>query len=188
MNRYLTLILIILCLFMIGCSSSKANTVNQNQVLMKTDHEGFYEPDPSEWNEYIKPVRKYLHYRTQSVLKKDIQVLWGKYPLLQNNSDQKSGINDELNDIETLNNSSNLIDANFSEESRSRINVNKINDNDSIVLVHGDIVYLSDDFDESGSEILIKLFLEQKDNEWIVVKTDEYTEAEYKEWIKNNQK
>jgi hypothetical protein len=88
--------------------------------------------------------------------------------------------------LETINDSSTLLDANFSEESRGRIKVNKINDNETIVLVHGDIVYLNDDFDESGREILIKLFLEQIDNVWTVIKTDEYTVPEYKEWIKNN--
>lgn len=36
--------------------------------------------------------------------------------------------------------------------------------------------------------ILIKIFLEQKDNQWTVVKTDEYTLPEYKEWVKEKAK
>jgi hypothetical protein len=102
MKRYSMLIIIMLCLLMMGCSSSQANTVNQNQAQMKTNHEGFFEPEPSDWGTYIKPVREYLYYRTQSVLKKDIQVLWEKYPLLQNNVDLKTGINIEKQDWKRL--------------------------------------------------------------------------------------
>jgi hypothetical protein len=61
--------------------------------------------------------------------------------------------------------------------------VKTINENEVIVLVHGSIVYLRNDFDESGGEYLIKVFLKQEDKHWTVVKTDEYTLPEYKEWL-----
>ena len=76
-----------------------------------------------------------------------------------------------------------MLDANYDIESYERIKVKTINENEAIVLVHGSIVYLRNDFDESGGEYLIKVFLEQKDKHWTVVKTDRYTQSEYKEWV-----
>ncbi len=53
-----------------------------------------------------------------------------------------------------------------------------------IVLVHGSLLYLLDDFEETGGEYLMKVFLKRNGEQWDVVKTDEYTLLEYKEWIK----
>lgn len=77
-----------------------------------------------------------------------------------------------------------MLDANYNIESNDRIKVKKINDNEVVVLIHGSIIYLRNDFDISGGEYLIKIFLEHKDNHWTVIKTDEYTLPEYKEWMK----
>ncbi|WP_374724438.1 hypothetical protein [Calidifontibacillus erzurumensis] len=41
-----------------------------------------------------------------------------------------------------------------------------------------------DDFEETGGEYLMKVFLKRNGEQWDVVKTDEYTLLEYKEWIK----
>ncbi|MED4532441.1 hypothetical protein ABET51_08550 [Metabacillus fastidiosus] len=56
-----------------------------------------------------------------------------------------------------------------------------ISEKETIVLVHGGIGYVRNDFTESGGEISIKLFLEREEDRWNIVKTDEYTLAEYKE-------
>ncbi|HHY21163.1 MAG TPA: hypothetical protein GX525_04610, partial [Bacilli bacterium] len=116
--------------------------------------------------------------------KNDINILWEKYPSLENNIDRELGVNVEKYEVETLNRSFDLLDANYNIESYERIKVKAIDENEVVVLVHGSIVYLKNDFEESGGECLIEVFLEQKDNHWSVVKTDEYTLPEYKEWIK----
>ncbi|MGF7047462.1 putative lipoprotein NlpE involved in copper resistance [Paenibacillus sp. DS2015] len=187
-KSFLIIILIlVVTMALLGCNTQQHNQLNEKQVQQKseTDTEGFIEPEPSEWVKYIKPVREYLHYRTQSVVNGDITMLWKRYPQLEGNVDRNKGINSEqYEDGNIL--SGSFIDANFSEESHGRIKVKTMNEHEVIILVHGGIVYLKDDFDESGGEFLIKLFLEKKDNQWNVVKTDEYTLPEYKEWIKNN--
>ncbi|OCA92607.1 hypothetical protein [Pseudobacillus wudalianchiensis] len=58
--------------------------------------------------------------------------------------------------------------------------VKTINDEEVIVLVHGGIGYLRNDYGESGKELLVEVSLENKDGHWTIVKMDEYTEHEYK--------
>ncbi|MBP1934225.1 hypothetical protein [Ammoniphilus resinae] len=156
---------------LLGCNASQG----QNS---------FIEPEPSDWVEWIKPVREYMYYRTQAVLQNDVQVLWDRYPLLESSSSRQNGVNTEKYEVESLNDSFKLIDANFSEEGYERIKVKQLSDQEAVILVHGGIGYLRDDFEESGGEILIELYVEEKDHHWTVVKTDEYTLEEYKEWIK----
>lgn len=124
-----------------------------------------------------------MYHRTQAVINDDINILFEKYPNLKENIDPEKGINVEKNEVESLNQGFDFVDANYNIESYERIKVKEINDNEVIVLVHGSIVYLRDDFDESGGEYLIKVFLKQNDHQWTVVKTDEYTIPEYKEWL-----
>ena len=131
----------------------------------------------------MKPVREYMYYRTQAVLNNDIGILWGKYPDLKNNINREQGINVEKYDVESLNRDFDLIDANYNIESYERIKVKTINENEAIVLVHGSIVFLRNDFEESGGEYLIKVFIKQDGKHWTVVKTDEFTLPEYKEWL-----
>jgi hypothetical protein len=165
-------LMIIISLSLLGCDKNTKLT--------------FVEPEPSDWVEYMKPLREYMYYRTQSVLNNDINILWDKYEGLKDNIDRKVGINAEKYEVESLNENQKFIDANYNIESYDKIKVNKSNDKEVAVLVRGSITYLGNDFDESGGEYLIKVFLMHKDNEWTVVKTDEYTLSEYKEWIKEN--
>jgi len=186
MNNFLlkSIILIVLAA-LVGCQQSEALTENQNtKVDSQADLEGFVEPEPSGWVEYTKPARLYMYYRTQAVINKDINILWDKYPDLKDNKDPKQGVNNEKDELDSLNQSFKLLDANYNIESYERMKVKTINDNEVIVLIHGSISYLRTDFDESGGEYLIKLYLEQKDNHWMVVRTDEYNLEEYKEWLK----
>ena len=124
-----------------------------------------------------------MYYRTQAVINNDISIIWEIYPELKKNIDLEKGVNVEKHEVESLNQGFDLLDANYNIESYERIKVNAINDNEVIVLVHGNIVYLRNDFDESGGEYLMKVFLILKDNQWTVVKTDEFTLPEYKEWL-----
>lgn len=179
------MMMVILCLSLFGCNSNQKNQTPDKQSQVKSGNEGFIEPEPSEWVNYIKPVREYFYYRTNAVLKGDIQILWDRYPDLRNNPDPKTGVNNEKYEVESLHKSFSLIDANFHLESRERMKIKTISEKEVIVLVHGGIGYLRDDFDVSGGEMLIKLFLEHQENQWTVVKTDEYLLHEYKQWIKN---
>lgn len=175
--------LIVVCLSLSGCLSVAEENVQSEEL--KVNSEGFLVPDSSDWVDYIKPVREYLYYRTSAVLQNNINILWNQYPKLKENIDVEKGINVEKFEVERLNESFKLIDANFNEERNERIKIKELDDQRAIVLVHGGIAYIRNDFEESGGEILIKLFLEKKDNRWMIVKTDEYTLPEYKEWIKS---
>lgn len=177
-------ILIVLFVSLIGCQQNTTSTENLTNEL---EIEGFVEPEPSDWVKYITPVREYMYYRTQAVVNKDIHILWDHYPDLKENIDHKQGVNIEKYEVESLNQNVNLLDANYNIEDYERIKVKSINDNNVEVLIHASMIYLRDDFDESGGEYLIKLFLEHKNNHWTVVKTDEYTLPEYKEWMKEKE-
>ncbi|WP_226036812.1 hypothetical protein [Aquibacillus saliphilus] len=177
-------LIVVLLLSLIGCQQ---NLVIPNDLNSKKDIEGFAEPEPSDWVKYTKPVREYMYHRTQAVINNNINILWERYPELKENIDHEEGVNVEKNEVESLNQGFDLVDANYTIESYERIKVSAINDNEVTVLVHGSIVYLRDDFDESGGEYLMKVFLKQNDNQWTVVKTDEYTLPEYKEWLQESQ-
>ncbi|WP_102345944.1 hypothetical protein [Bacillus sp. Marseille-P3661] len=173
-------LIVVLLLSLLGCQQ---NSALSDDINSKYNIEGFVEPDPSDLVKYIKPVREYMYHRTQAVINNDINILWERYPELKENIDSEKGVNVEKNEVESLNQGFGLVDANYNIESYERIKVNAINDNEVTVLVHGNIAYLRDDFDESGGEYLMKVFLIQNHNQWTVVKTDEYTLPEYKEWL-----
>ena len=153
------------------------------QIVQSTKDKSFVEPEPSDWVKYNAPIMEYMYYRTQAVLKNDIEILWGKYPELKNNIDIQQGINVENEEVKSFNRNFVLLDANYHIESYDRMKVKTINENEVIVLVHGSLVYLMNDFSESGGEYLIEAFLEREGGNWTVVKTDEYTLSEYKDWV-----
>ncbi|MDN4492500.1 hypothetical protein [Ureibacillus aquaedulcis] len=177
--RYLVLgsLLASILLSLLGCQQ----TTNHNS---EGEMEDFVEPESSDRVKYTNPLREYMYYRTQAVINNDINILWDKYPDLKDNIDLELGVNAENEELKTLNADFDMLDANYNIEGFGRIKVKTINDNEVIVLLHGGIGYLRSDFEESGGELLIKVFLEYKDNDWKVVKTDEYTLPEYKEWMK----
>jgi len=165
---------------LVGCQQ---NTSLMGSNKTKADMEGFVEPESSDWVKFIAIAREYMFYRTQAVINDDINILWDKYPQLMKNINLNQGVNIENDEVESLNESFDMIDANYNIESNDRIKVKIVNDNEVIILIHGSIVYLRNDFEESGAEHLIKVYLEHKDNHWTVVQTDEYTLPEYKEWL-----
>lgn len=172
-------------------SSGTATTATATQVRLTGETNGqialaaYSEPEPEEWHEFIKPVRQYFYYRTQAVLHDDMNLLWNVYPLLRTGGDPAKGINNEQAESETLNNLSKHIDANYMEEEHERIKVYRISDNEASVLVHGIVTYTRDDFDLSGSELLIKLHMAKEGADWTVVQSDEYTVPEYKQYLKD---
>lgn len=176
----LGIFIILLSFFLLGCQQKIAIT---DDLDTKNNVEGFVEPEPSDWVQYIKPVREYMYLRTQALLKNDINILWERYPALKEHINLAEGINVEQNELESLNKGHRLVDANYDIENYERIKVKTLNENEVIILVHGSILYLADDFEESGGEFLMQLFLRRNGDNWDVVKTDEYTLPEYKEWV-----
>lgn len=167
-----------------GCLDTRAVAENVNAVA-KIDKEGFAELKPADWVKFSAPIREYMYFRTQAVLNNDVQLLWDKYPDLSRNINREQGINIERFEIESYNQNFALLDANVDIESYERIKMKTISNKEIVVLVHGSITYLEKDFDESGREYLIQVSLKQNGKQWTVVKTDEYTEPEYKEWLKS---
>lgn len=184
MKRFFLVIGFIIPLSLLAGCQQPTQTENLNA---EEDMKDFIEPEPSEWVKYSKIVREYMYYRTQAVVNNDMQILWNQYPSLKADVDMKEGINVEKEEMESLNKHFNLIDANYNIESYDRMKVKTIDEQNAIVLVHGSIVYLRKDFDESGGEYVMKIFLEKTNSQWTVVKTDEYTQAEYKEWFNSQQ-
>jgi hypothetical protein len=164
------------------------NSITMSSTESKTSNmKDYIEPTPSEWVEYMKPLNKYMYYRTQSIIRNDIEILWNVFPQLKNNRNKELGINNEIFEMESRSKNDSMIDANFNIESYERIKIKKISDTEVIALIHGSISYLGNDFDNSGGELLIKVFLESANKEWTVVETDEYTLPEYKEWVTERQ-
>lgn len=183
--------LLVMCMilsFMIGCGNETDGTQTQS-IENKVDAafipseaggssaatDDFVDISSSEWGEYIKVVREYLHLRTKAVLEKDINVLWKQFPQLAHHMDRKTGINVEQDELDHLK-SFKLLDANYNEESNDRIQVKKLGSNKAVVLVHTEITYLLDNYDISGGELLISLHVQRnhESDPWTVVKTDEY--------------
>ncbi|MGD6805140.1 hypothetical protein [Rossellomorea aquimaris] len=151
-------LIVVLLMTLTGCQQSSAISDDLNS---KNDMEGFVDPEPSEWVEYTNPVREYMYHRTQAVINNDINILWERYPELKENSNSEKGVNVEKSEVDSLNQGFDLVDANYNIESYEQIKVKAINTEEATVLVHGSIVYLRDDFEESGGEYLMKVSLKQ---------------------------
>ncbi|OCA84987.1 hypothetical protein [Pseudobacillus wudalianchiensis] len=186
MKKCLLRSLIVVMLFSLcGC---QPNTVKPENHNTENSIDGFIEPELSDWVKYEHLVTKYMYYRTQAVIHNDINILWNQYPDLRNDYDFKKGINVEKDEVESFNKRFKVVDANFSIEGHNRMRVKTINDKETILLVNGGIGYLSSNFDKAGGELLMEISLKLENNHWTIVKTDEYNELEYKEWVKKRLK
>ncbi len=172
--KKLLLMLFLACLiFSAGCSIS--DTVNESEEFM--------EPEPSEWVVFNEVLTEYFHYRTQSVIKNDIDVLHERYPILSENISLEEGINIEENELKSYNEGLTLIDANYSLEQYDRLKVRKINSDEAVLLVHGSNLYVTREYGESGGEFLMEVYLRKDQGSWEIIKTDEYTLSEYHAWL-----
>ena len=174
--KKLVLVLFSSCLiFAAGCSI--IDTGNKS--------EGFMEPEPSEWVVYNEILNEYFHYRTQAVIKNDIDVLYARYPSLSENISVEEGINIEENELKNYNAGLTLIDANFSTEQYERLKVKEMGDDEAVLLVHGSNLYVTQEFGESGGEFLMEVYLRKDQGSWEITKTDEYTVSEYHAWLED---
>jgi hypothetical protein len=176
-NSLLGSILVVILFSLLGCQQN--NKISEH-LISKEDVKGFFELNSSDRVRFIKPVTEYMYYRTQATVNKDINLLWNKYPTLKENINQQQGINIEKFEVDFFKESFDLLDANYNIEKYEKIKAKRVNDTEVIVLVHGSIEYIKNDFQVSGGEYLIKVFLKQKDNYWTVIKTDEHTLSELK--------
>ena len=58
---------------------------------------------------------------TKAVINDDINVLWDKYPQLMKNINLNQGVNIENDEVESLNESFDMIDANYNIESNEEL-------------------------------------------------------------------
>jgi len=142
--------------------------------------EGFSEPDPETWVAIMPAVREYFYFRRKAITSNNIEILWAHYPELKNEKNCNQGINCEefrVSNYQGLK----PIDGNFFPERYERIKV-KIDNDKAEVYVHGMELMLWIDevgnYQDSGGEIKIVLFMQQKNNRWVVYKTD---------WIQMNE-
>jgi hypothetical protein len=124
---------------------------------------------------FMPAVREYFYYRKKAVLADNVEVLWKRYPELEQGVDIPKGINAEENTV-TNSHYLNPFDGNISPESYERIKV-KLSGATAELLVHGTELYLYHDqagkFDETGSEFKIILFLREESGQWTVYKTQD---------------
>ncbi len=129
-------------------------------------------------------VLEYFYYRKQAVITNDIEALWAQYPELKNNVNIEQGINSEEF---TVKNYQGLkpFDGNISPEHYEQFKV-KLTNGQAEVLVHGMELYTfldeNDNFEESGGEFKIILYMQMKEGRWVVYKTDEVTIGEWQQF------
>ncbi|NMO97050.1 hypothetical protein [Paenibacillus lemnae] len=196
MKNYRMLSVLVLSVSLISaCSSSNESVVTSKKIAdssplssseISTKHVSdpptFTEPSSAEWVEYSRAVREYFYYRSQAVLHDDMELLMNRYPDLREGEIADRGINMYKN-LTHHPSSDQLIHVNFDIEDRNRIGVHHAENGEIILQVHGMIEYVHKDFETSGSELLINLYLKKEGDDWTVTKTDEYLDAEYKEWV-----
>jgi len=175
MKKLLLLLFSSCLIFAAGCSIS--DTANESEEFM--------EPEPSEWVVFNEVLTEYFHYRTQSVIKNDIDLLHDRYPSLSENVSVEEGINIEENELKNYNAGLTLIDANFSTEQYGRLKVKEMGDEEAVLLVHGSNLYVTREFGESGGEFLMEVYLKKDKGRWEIIKTDEYTLSEYHAWLED---
>lgn len=144
----------------------------------------FTEPDPETYVMVLPAVLEYFHYRKKAILSGNPEDVWEHYPELKIETDIPNGINMEgfvITNYQGLK----LFDGNISPEHYEQIHVKTMNDNIQ-VLVHGMELYLfldeNGDFNESGGEFKIVLYLYRKGGRWVVFRTDEVTQSEWEEF------
>lgn len=179
-GRMFCSLIIFTLLFLFGCQQSHTQSGN---MFSEINLEDFEEPEPSEWMEYTKALHAYMYYRTQAVIEEDTEILTNQYPDLKSQSGDEEGLNSEINEAKFLNQTSNVIDANYDIEYYNRIKRKTIADDEVSILLHGNLIYLDDDFESSGGEIVMLVHLNNEENQWRVNKTQTFSIDAYKDNI-----
>ncbi len=149
-------------------------SIPETPFVTSVSVEGFSVPDPQTWVMLMPVVREYFYYRQKAIYSNDIEELWMRYPELKNEIDIERGVNAEeflVTNYQGLK----PFDGNFFPEHYERIRV-KLENDKAEIYVHGIELFLyldeNENFQESGGEIKIILFVRKQNNRWVVYKTD----------------
>lgn len=181
MRKILIAGLCVSILFVMGCSSLVR--MSPTEPGARDGDLNFVEPEPSEWVIYQAILNEYFYHRTQAVIENDMDILHERYPSLSENISIEEGINIEGTEVKSYNEGLTLIDTNYNFEHYDRLKVNRVSENEAVLLVHGLNLYMTADFGESGGEFLMEVHLKKNDDHWEIIKTDEYTISEYHAWL-----
>ena len=201
MSRILNLRFLILlnCAMLISCSpvntspaiSTQAPTaIPKSSTITPTvaptaiplDISDFSELDPETYVTLMPAIREYFYYRKQAVISGSTEELWQHYPELSQNIEVEAGINAEKFHIQNYQGLQ-PFDGNIFPEYYERLKINKTPEGYE-VLLHGMELYLwrdGNNFDESGGEFKIVLYLRQNGEFWSVFQTDEVTQMEWQQ-------
>ena len=178
-------VLVVSVFFLVSCSpSSIPAPTSVPRVVTSSSTSDFIEPAPETFVTFMPTVLEYFYYRKQAIITNNIEALWKQYPELKNNVNVEQGINSEEF---TVKNYQGLkpFDGNISPEHYERFKV-KVTNGQAEVLVHGMELYTfldeNDNFQESGGEFKIILYLQMINGRWVVHKTDEVTIGEWQQF------
>ena len=139
---------------------------------------GFIAPDPRTFTELMPAVLEYLYYRKRAFISGEMGEFLDRYPALRTGADAASGINDEARQVALYKQTFTLIDGDIDPEHYERMTVRR-NGASAEVIIHMLEIYLLEDFSITGSEVRLKLALQQTaDGGWTVVRTDALTDGE----------
>ncbi len=138
---------------------------------------GFSAPDPQTFTELMPAVLEYLYYRKRAVISGETREFLDRYPALREGADAASGVNDEVRMIAIFKQAFTLIDGDIDPEHYERMKVRR-NGASVEVIIHMLEIYLRQDFSITGSELRLKLSLQQAAGTWTVVRTDALNDAE----------
>lgn len=138
---------------------------------------GFAEPEPKTYVEMLTAVHEYLYYRKRAFISGETQEFLARYPALQQGADPTSGVNDEARQIALYKKAFTLIDGDIDPEHYERIKV-RHDGTSAEVIIHMLEIYLRQGYSITGSEVLLKLSLQQQSGTWTVVRTDALIDGE----------
>jgi hypothetical protein len=199
MTRILNLrfLIILTCAMLISCSpvntSPRTNTQSPTAIPRASTQtpptppkatplalSDFSDPDPEIYVSLMPAIREYFYYRKQAVISGNSEELLQHYPGLSQNIDIQAGINAEEFHVKNYQGLQ-PFDGNILPEYYERIIIKETPEGFE-VLLHGMELYLwrdGNNFDESGGEFKILLYLRQEDEVWTVYKTDQVTQMEW---------
>ena len=193
----LRILIYLSCAMLISCSpvntspttSTQAPTAGprestQTPIALPTatplDISDFSELDPETYVTLMPAIREYFYYRKQAVINGNTEELWQHYPELSQDIDVEAGINAEKFHIQNYQGLQ-PFDGNIFPEYYDRLIIHETPEGFE-VLLHGMELYLwrdGNNFDESGGEFIILLYLRLENEVWTVYKTDQVTMMEW---------
>lgn len=130
---------------------------------------------------FVAVVNKYFHYRKLAVVARDVEILWTHFPQLRTGEDLSAGVNTEGWLATRSDAGRSVIDVVYDLDRYEPIQARTTGD-DSVVRVHGLERFVQTDFtDGTAGEFIIDLYIRRVGSDWVLMRTDEMTLAEYHE-------